>query len=263
MNEGEREALKQRVRSERGFWGPLQESLYRIDPSWLEVYLQYTGSDASVIPVKLRHLIYTCIDSSVTHLYPKGLALHIELAMKHGATREEVFEVLQLTSELGGMANRVGIPILMEELAASGKTRSGPSAAPTPRQAELKDIYRDKVGAWPAWLDALCGAAPDLAQGYLELATRPWIAGALAPREKALILVAAYASPTTLHEPSLRIWIRRALELGATQEELLHTLKLSGDIGMHTLAVGAPILVQITEGVDVSTYTVDKQAADK
>ena len=49
-----------------------------------------------------------------------GLRQHIRNALDYGATREEVLEVIELASVIGIHSCTVGVPILVEELAAGG-----------------------------------------------------------------------------------------------------------------------------------------------
>ena len=53
-------------------------------------------------------------------LYAPGLRLHIKNAIGYGATREEILEVMELASVIGIHSCTVGVPILVEELAAAG-----------------------------------------------------------------------------------------------------------------------------------------------
>ena len=52
------------------------------------------------------------------HLSVFGLRQHIRNALAHGATKEDVLEVIELASLLGLHACTVGVPILVEEAAA-------------------------------------------------------------------------------------------------------------------------------------------------
>ena len=74
---------------------------------------------------KVKELIYTAFDVSATHLYVSGLRQHIRNAIEYGATREEVLEVIELASVIGIHSCTVGVPILVEELAANAKRASG------------------------------------------------------------------------------------------------------------------------------------------
>jgi alkylhydroperoxidase/carboxymuconolactone decarboxylase family protein YurZ len=65
---------------------------------------------------KVRELIYIAIDSATTHLYEPGLRVHIQNALKYGATVREIMEVYQLTAVLGIHTLTFGVPHLIEEL---------------------------------------------------------------------------------------------------------------------------------------------------
>ncbi len=64
----------------------------------------------------MRELIYIAIDSATTHLYEPGLRVHIQNALKYGATVHEIMEVYQLTSVLGIHTVTFGMPHLIDEL---------------------------------------------------------------------------------------------------------------------------------------------------
>jgi alkylhydroperoxidase/carboxymuconolactone decarboxylase family protein YurZ len=57
------------------------------------------------------------VDASTTHLFPTGVRTHTRAALGHGATAEEIVEVLELVSVLGTQSVTFGVPILMEEIA--------------------------------------------------------------------------------------------------------------------------------------------------
>ena len=44
--------------------------------------------------------------------------------------------------------------------------------------------------------------------------------------------------------PGVRRHIRKALELGATKEEIAAVLQLTSVLGVHTMSLGAPILLE-------------------
>ena len=69
----------------------------------------------------MKELIYIAIDAATTHLYEPGLRQHMRNALNYGATKEEIMEVLELVSVLGIHACTLGVPVLIEELAAAGK----------------------------------------------------------------------------------------------------------------------------------------------
>jgi alkylhydroperoxidase/carboxymuconolactone decarboxylase family protein YurZ len=52
------------------------------------------------------------------------------------------------------------------------------------------------------------------------------------------------AAATHLFEPGIRQHVRNALALGATREEIMEVIELVSVIGIHSCAVGVPILIE-------------------
>ena len=92
-----------------------------LDPDFFEAYTRFSSVPwvSGVLEPKVKELIYTAFDVSATHLYAPGLRQHIRNALDYGATKEEVLEVIELASVIGIHSCTVGVPILVEELAAS------------------------------------------------------------------------------------------------------------------------------------------------
>jgi alkylhydroperoxidase/carboxymuconolactone decarboxylase family protein YurZ len=61
-------------------------------------------------------------DASITHMYAPGTRRHIKEALKHGATMEEIMEVLKICVAEGVEACNLGVSILAEELEHVQKT---------------------------------------------------------------------------------------------------------------------------------------------
>ena len=64
----------------------------------------------------MKELVCVAVNAAATHLFEPGIRVHIRRALELGATREELLEVLQLTSTLGIHASTVGVPLLLEAL---------------------------------------------------------------------------------------------------------------------------------------------------
>ncbi|GAB3378514.1 carboxymuconolactone decarboxylase family protein [Amycolatopsis echigonensis] len=113
-------ALRDAFIKERGYWNPFWEGLLSLDPDFFDAYREFSAVPwrKGVLEPKIKELIYTAIDASTTHLYEPGLRQHIRNALGYGATKEEIMEVLELTSVLGIHTCTLGVPVLMEELAA-------------------------------------------------------------------------------------------------------------------------------------------------
>ena len=105
----------------RGDWNPLWDTLREWDPEFVEAYLTMRNVPFSKgpLPDKTKELILIAINAATTHLYGPGVRRHIQNALKVGATREEILQVIELTAVLGIHACNLAVPILAEEL---GKT---------------------------------------------------------------------------------------------------------------------------------------------
>ncbi len=112
--------LKQDFVEARGYWNPFWDGLLTLDPNFFEAYLNFSSVPwrTGVLEPKVKELIYTAIDAATTHLYEPGLRVHIRNALRYGATKEEIMEVLELVSVLGIHSCILGVPVLLEELEA-------------------------------------------------------------------------------------------------------------------------------------------------
>jgi alkylhydroperoxidase/carboxymuconolactone decarboxylase family protein YurZ len=114
------EELKSEFERRRGYWNAFWDELLVLDADFFEAYTQFSSVPwvSGVLEPKVKELIYTAFDVSATHLYAPGLRQHIRNALDYGASREEVLEVIELASVIGIHSCTVGVPILVEELAA-------------------------------------------------------------------------------------------------------------------------------------------------
>ncbi|MFC1962271.1 carboxymuconolactone decarboxylase family protein [Chloroflexota bacterium] len=85
---------------------------------------------------------------------------------------------------------------------------------------------------------------PEFFEHYLNFSAHPWKKGVLPPKIKEFIYIAIDASVTHLFEPGVRSHIRRALDQGATMEELLEVLELISVLGIHSCSIGVPVLAE-------------------
>lgn len=105
----------------KGDWNPLWDHLLKIDPEFIEAYLNFRAvpHKNGPIPPKYKELILIAINAATTHLYGPGVRRHMQNAFKFGATSEEILECIQLTTILGIHSCNLAIPILLEELEAN------------------------------------------------------------------------------------------------------------------------------------------------
>ena len=105
-----------------GQWNTAWDPFYAIDPAWTDTVMGcgaavYAGG---VLAPKLAELLSIAFDASITHMYAPGTRRHINAALAHGATIEEIMDVLKLCVAQGVQALNMGVPILNEELSRTG-----------------------------------------------------------------------------------------------------------------------------------------------
>jgi AhpD family alkylhydroperoxidase len=93
------------------------------------------------------------------------------------------------------------------------------------------------------WRKQLAEMDPDFMELYHKAAVHVFRDGALPRKTKELICVCADA--LQLYEPGVRIHVRNALELGATEDEIIEALEAAG---IHYLSVVLPAIVEEIEG---------------
>lgn len=99
------------------------------------------------------------------------------------------------------------------------------------------------AGGWNSAWDPFYELDPAWTERFIAMGVRPMTTGVLAAKTIEFIAIAVDASCTHLYAPGVRRHIRKALELGATKEEITTVLQLVSVLGIHTLSVGAPILL--------------------
>ena len=112
------EKLKADFIAARGYWADLWDNVLLLSPDYFEAYAEFSSVPwkHGTLEPKVRELIYIAIDAATTHLYDPGTKIHMENALKQGATPAEIMEVLELTSVLGVHTISVGLPALLDEL---------------------------------------------------------------------------------------------------------------------------------------------------
>ena len=239
---------QRRIREEfvdrRGYWNEFWDGLLSLDPDFFEAYLAFSGVpwQNGTLEPKVKELIYIAIDAATTHLYEPGLRQHIQNAIRHGATRDEIMEVYELVSVLGIHACTLGVPVLLDELEQLGL--EGRPEELTPEQEAMKDDFIAKRGYWNEFWDGLLALDPAFFEAYLRFSGVPWENGTLEPKLKELIYVAIDAATTHLYEPGLRQHIRNAIGYGATKEEIMEVYELVSVLGIHACTLGVPVLLE-------------------
>ena len=101
-----------------------------------------------------------------------------------------------------------------------------------------------KIGQWNAAWDPFYELDPAWTEKFMAMGLAPMQSGVLDAKTIEFIAIAVDASCTHLYDPGVRRHIRQALALGATQEEITAVLQCVSVLGIHTMSLGAPILLE-------------------
>ncbi len=121
------------------------------------------------------------------------------------------------------------------------------------------DAAINQLRAWdPAWAAVVEKTAGD-----------PWRSGVLAPKFVELVSLAVNVACTNLNEDGTRRHVRRAVDAGATRDEILFVFKCATAMAIHSCSLGAPILLEEAKAAgvaakpaaSVATPAVDKMKA--
>lgn len=112
------EQIKREFIEARGYWHSFWDEILELDPEMFAAYTDFSSIPwrHGALEPKTKELVYIAFDTAATHLYVKGLKLHIENAIDYGATAQEILEVMEIASVLGIHAVTEGAPILQQEI---------------------------------------------------------------------------------------------------------------------------------------------------
>lgn len=101
-----------------GDWNPTWDLLQEMDPDYLEAFLAFRAVPQRKGPLeqKYKEMIFIAINAATTHLHGPGVRRHIQNALRAGATKEEILEVIELTTIMGIHSMTLAAPILKEEM---------------------------------------------------------------------------------------------------------------------------------------------------
>ena len=99
-------------------------------------------------------------------------------------------------------------------------------------------------GEWNAAWDEIAKMDPEWLESFLAMGMKPRLRGVLEPKVWELIAIAVDAATTHLYGPGVRRHIKKALELGASQDEIMAVLEGVAVLGIHSCALGFPILAE-------------------
>lgn len=102
------------------------------------------------------------------------------------------------------------------------------------------------AGEWNTAWDLAYEMDPVFIEKFMAMGVHAMGTGGLDPKTRELIAIAVDASCTHLYAPGVRRHVRKALDVGATPTEVLQVLQMVSVLGIHSVALGVPILAEET-----------------
>lgn len=233
-------SARENFESIHGFWNDELTQLLEADLEYFQAYdrLLQVVAQRDSLPAKERELICLAINAQVTYLNKTASRHHISQAIRLGASDAEIAETIQLAASLGTHSMLVGVPIAHDVFQELGLALSVTDELSDDHRTHLKKKFIADRKYWsPAW-EPVLAYAPEYFESYLELSRIPWESGPLEPRVKELIYIAIDVVTTHLFEPGIRTHIKKAVEYGATPEQVIDVMTLASNIGAHTTLMG-------------------------
>lgn len=239
------ESAREAFVAEHGYWNEELDALAQADPRYLGAYDQLlrVASRRGSLTARQRELICVAVNAQVTYLNPVYTRHHLRQAREFGATEAEVVETLQLASALGVHSMLVGVPIAHEVFEEMGVAVELAEDELDGRRQELKEAFIRERKYWSPFWDTVLAYTPEYFEAYLGLSRIPWVHGALEEWFKELIYVAIDVVTTHLFTEGIRVHIGKAIEYGATPDQVIDVITLASNIGIHTTLMGVGQMV--------------------
>ena len=111
-----------------------------------------------------------------------------------------------------------------------------------PQPTPIIDAARAS-GQWNKAWDEAAALDAQWIEKFLAMGLHPVASGLIDAKTFELIAIAVDASCTHMYSPGVKRHIAKALDLGATPEEIMAVLQLVAVLGIHSVALGTPHLV--------------------
>jgi alkylhydroperoxidase/carboxymuconolactone decarboxylase family protein YurZ len=132
-----------------------------------------------------------------------------------------------------------------EEALPNDSTQSVNDDGDDERRRDLKRRFMAARGYWADAWERTLALDPDYFEAYLNFSSVPWNNGTLDPKVREFLYLALNASATHLYAPGIRAHMQNAIGYGATREELMEVFEIISVVGIHTMGVGLPILLDL------------------
>ncbi len=237
-------AIREKFYQDRGKWkwNDIWQTILELNEDVLEAYstLSSVAHKKGYLTPQVKELIYCAVDAAVTQLYIPGMVNHIRHAVLDvGVRPEELMEAFVIASSIGAATYTESMDILVRELEARGMDTGTGREAET--SSAIKERFVKKNGWWSDTLENIARLDPEMFEAYLDYVDAS-AHGAIDEKTRELIFIGVCAAPTTLNNAGTAVHIRRALDLGATKEEIIEVFESVCCISIHSVIIGIPAL---------------------
>lgn len=232
--------LRREFESFHGYWNIDLDDLLMADPRYFASYdrlLRVTSGRGNLTP-RERELICIAVVGQVTYLNQAATSHHIRQAKRWGASDEEIVETLQLAASLGVHSMLIGVPLAHEVFQELGLSASVSEENLDDYRRDLKDRFIADRKYWSPHWDTVLAYTPEYFEAYLDLSSIPWNHGTLDESFKELIYVAIDVVTTHLFTAGIRTHVKKAIEYGATPDQVIDVMSLASNIGVDTVLAG-------------------------
>jgi alkylhydroperoxidase/carboxymuconolactone decarboxylase family protein YurZ len=111
----EEQAAKDAYIAATGDWPSYGDALFRLAPHFVTSFLAYRAIPygQGPLPAKVKEFICLAVCAAPTMLHEAGMRRHIRAALRHGATPQEISDVLQLASAISTHTCTFAVPALV------------------------------------------------------------------------------------------------------------------------------------------------------
>jgi alkylhydroperoxidase/carboxymuconolactone decarboxylase family protein YurZ len=220
--------------------------LQAVAPSAYAAVSRYwaTPFNTMTLTPRMTELVLLAMHGATSSLNADAVVRHVHRALAVGATPGDVIDVMVTIMGQANHSLYMSIPMLEEELTASGRNLEFAESADDEAVARARETFVVARGFWNPSREVLARLIPDYFVALTGISTDSWINGSLADKERLLILIGINSTITHTYEPGLRSHIRLALQGGATQAEILDVFQLAGLMGLEGFVLAARALVE-------------------
>lgn len=118
--------------------------------------------------------------------------------------------------------------------------------------SHLQEAFETQHGYWSTELTAVLALDPQYVALYDRLLRVAVDRQALTAAQRELIHIAVAAQVTYLNREATALHIKRAIELGASDTEIMETLQLASALGTHSMLIGVPIAHEVFQELGVA-----------